>query len=330
MPVGQSRRRTSGHDPDRESLRWSESSLACAERAHETTELIHVMDREGDCLELFALLLEYDQRFVIRLSHNRRLSSGRRAQSDKLFEALSAAPIMLERDVVLSRRRKSRNKKQAKKFPARERRGAHLAVRAQTHEIYPANGAPDNVPASMVLSFVDVEEVEPPEGQEPARWRLVTTEPIDTPEQVAAVVDAYRQRWLIEEFFKAIKTGCRYQQRQLQTGHALAIDLAIECAIAWKLLLVRWLSRVEPEAPAARALTPSELGALTTLSIADNQPLPETPTAEDVLYAIARLGGHIRYGGPPGWLVLRRGFAKLAIAERLWMVMTNQKNLIND
>jgi hypothetical protein len=45
----------------------------------------------------------------------------------------------------------------------------------------------------------------------------VTTEPIATEQQVAAVVDAYRQRWLIEEFFKALKTGCQYQQLQLES-----------------------------------------------------------------------------------------------------------------
>ena len=65
----------------------------------------------------------------------------------------------------------------------------------------------------------------------------MTTEPIDTPEHIAASVDVYIKRWLIEEFFKAIKTGCRYEQRQLKTANALLIDLAIENVIAWRLLL---------------------------------------------------------------------------------------------
>ena len=36
----------------------------------------------------------------------------------------------------------------------------------------------------------------------------MTTEPIDTVEQVLRIVDWYRARWVIEEFFKALKTGC--------------------------------------------------------------------------------------------------------------------------
>lgn len=326
VPEGKSRRRTNQYDPNRESLRWGESVLACAEQSNKETELIHVMDREGDCLELFALLQEYEQRFVTRLAHNRRLSSGRSTETTKLFERLSVAPIVLEREVVLSQRGEGRSAKERKKHPKRKRRNATLAIRAETLEIFAANGVSANVPDSMTLNFVDVVELNPPDGCQPVHWRLVTTEPIDTPEQIAAVVDSYRMRWLIEEFFKAIKTGCRYQERQLRTAEALCIDLALECAIAWKLLLMRWLSRAQPEAPAARALTPSELGALTELCAANGHPLPPNPTVKDALYAVAQLGGHIKYHGPPGWLVLRRGIADLAIAERLWLRMNRIRN----
>lgn len=330
VPEGKSRRRTDPYDPDRESLRWGESVLACAEKGPDGTEIIHIMDREGDCLELFALLLEYDQRWVIRLAHNRRISPGRAAESAKLFERLSAAPLFFKRDVVLSQRGKQRSAKNEKKFPARERREATLAVRAQTLEIFPANGASANVPKSITLNFVDVEEVDPPEGCEPVRWRLATTEPIDTAEQIAAVVDMYRTRWLIEELFKAIKTGCRYQQRQLKTSNALLIDLAIETAIAWNLLLMRWVPRTTPEAPALRVLTPSQLGALVVLTEARGKPLPANPTAQDVLSAVAQLGGHIKYHGPPGWLVLRRGFDDLAVAEQVWMAMSQEAPQLRD
>lgn len=324
VPEGKSRRRTDPYDPDRESLRWGESVLACAEKSPDSTEIIHIMDREGDCLELFALLQEYEQRHVIRLAHNRRISSDRAPESVKLFEQLSTAPLFFKRDVVLSQRGKQRSAKNEKKFPARERREATLAVRAQSVEIFPANGASANVPKSMTLNFVDVEEVDPPEGCEPVRWRLATTEPIDTAEQIAEVVDMYRTRWLIEELFKAIKTGCRYQQRQLKTANALFIDLAIETAIAWNLLLMRWVSRTHPEAPASRVLTPSQLGALTVLTGARGTPLPFNPTAQDVLYAVAQLGGHIKYHGQPGWLVLRRGFEDLAVAEQIWKAMSQE------
>ncbi len=68
-------------DPDRESLRWIDSALLAGKLLHGRTEAVHLMDREGDSYELFAVLLEHEQRFVIRLSHDRRREGGRAANS---------------------------------------------------------------------------------------------------------------------------------------------------------------------------------------------------------------------------------------------------------
>lgn len=92
-------------------------------------------------------------------------------------------------------------------------------------EIFTVHSAPAHVPKSLTLNVVEVREVDPPKNEAPVIWRLATTEPVDTEEQVAAVVDAYRQRWLVEEFFKALKTGCRFQQLQLESSRALLIVL---------------------------------------------------------------------------------------------------------
>ena len=327
---GKRRRRDDPYNPDRESLRWGESVLACAERVTGGTELVHLMDREGDCLELFALMLEYNQRFVVRLAHDRRLSPGREAEESKLFGRLSTAPLFFEREVVLAQRGPARNLKEEKKFPARKRRRARLAVRAETLQICPSNGASANIPTSLCLNFVDVEEVDPPQGCEPVRWRIVTTEPIDTPENVAAVVDAYCCRWVIEEFFKTIKTGCRYEERQLETAEALHIDLAIESAIAWRILLMRWLSRAKPDAPATRVFTQEELMALRALSQTIRQPLPDNPTVRVAVAALASIGGHIQNNRDPGILVLRRGLAQLSTAVRVLAWVGKTERSIND
>ncbi len=39
--------------------------------------------------------------------------------------------------------------------------------------------------------------------------------------------------------------------------------------------------------------------------------LARHPTAHEALLAVAALGGHIKSNGPPGWLVLHRGFQDL-------------------
>jgi hypothetical protein len=121
--------------------------------------------------------------------------------------------------------------------------------------------------------------------------------PIDTPEQVAAIVDAYRARWVIEEFFKALKTGCAYEKRQLETFRALVNALAIFSVVAWRLLLLRYVSRTSPDAPAIGAITPRQVRLLQRIATMKGPgvpavKMPPNPTARDALLAIAKLGGH--------------------------------------
>jgi len=63
--------------------------------------------------------------------------------------------------------------------------------------------------------------------------------PIDTDSAIAFAVDCYRARWTIEEFFKALKAGCQFEWRQLESAHSLLNALAILVPVAWRLLLLR-------------------------------------------------------------------------------------------
>jgi hypothetical protein len=311
--------RLAQYDPDRESLRWHNTVHAVHERLCGTADALHVMDREGDSYELLADLLEHEQHFVIRLAHDRRLDSHtRRQQVPMLFETLEQASVVLEREVILGRRSGKRRAKEVTRFPARETRTTQLEVRAQRIEISTAKGTPAHLPTSLCLNFVEIREPAPPENEEPVLWRLVTTEPIDTPAEIERVVDAYRARWLIEEYFKAIKTGCTYEELQLEDAHGLLVALAIYSAVAWRLLLIRWLGRHQPDTAAASVLSHAQLEVLKAVRVRQNRPLPDSPTVKDVLLAIAALGGHLKRNGAPGWLVLRRGFDELLKYEIGW------------
>ncbi len=307
-------------DPDRESLRWHDAAVLTGELLHGKAAAIHLMDREGDSYELFALLREYEQRFVIRLRADRRLEPGRTApETPKLYESLHKSPLVFEREVTLSARPKPKGWRTTAVYPKRNRRLAELEVRAGARELFPSQSVAKHTPPSLELNFVEVKEPNPPDNEEPIVWRLVTTEPIDTAEQVAAVIDAYRQRWLIEEFFKALKTGCRYQQLQLESSRGLLIALAIESAVAWRLLLLRWAAQHRPDKPASSVVPGEQLKVLRAISKLDgNRPITSQATVRDVLLNVASLGGHIKNNGPPGWLTLRRGFDKLLTLHQGW------------
>jgi len=124
------------------------------------------------------------------------------------------------------------------------------------------------------------------------------------------VVDAYRSRWLIEEFFKAIKTGCGYEKRQFESLHALLIMLATTIPVAWRLLALRWASRSRPDAPASEVLTDLQIRILRGAD-PKKRGVPPRATVGQVTMAIARLGGHQKSNGQPGWQVLGRGMRRL-------------------
>ena len=146
-------------------------------------------------------------------------------------------------------------------------------------------------------------------------WLLYTTLPVDTKEQVLDVVDKYRARWAIEEFNAALKTGCAYEQREFETRDALLNILAISFPIACELLWLRSRARTDPDLPASEVLTPLQLRVLRALG---KRKLSSHPTAQDALFAVAGLGGHLKRNGPAGWVVLYRGMQKLLAYETGW------------
>ncbi|MDB4991365.1 MAG: putative transposase [Myxococcaceae bacterium] len=310
--------RDRGLDEDRESLRWHDAIHEVAERLEGKSRAIHVMDREADSYELLADLLEHEQRFVVRVCRDRLLGTGDPGGNTHLYAAMAGTDVLLERELQLSRRSKPNGAKAQRINPARAGRLAALRVRAGSFEIARNRDLPLHLPDVLHLNFVEVVEENSPEGQASVLWRLVTCEPIATAHDVAAVVDLYRMRWTIEEYFKAIKTGCNFEKLQLETGRALVMALAIYSAVAWRLLLVRWMQSERPDADAALVVNPTQLLLLERHMKKIRRPWPEQPTCRDVLLAIAAVGGHIPNNGLPGWQVLGRGFHALLLMEVGW------------
>ena len=58
----------------------------------------------------------------------------------------------------------------------------------------------------MTLTLVEATEVDPPEGVPIAHWRLLTTHPVADAADARRIVSFYRQRWIIEELFRTLKT----------------------------------------------------------------------------------------------------------------------------
>lgn len=184
-------------------------------------------------------------------------------------------------------------------------------------ELRRPDSQPTHLPLTLALNVVRVWEPDPPVGEAPVEWVLLTSEPIATIAEVLRVVDAYRARWCVEEFFKAIKTGCAYEQSQAEDYETLQKLLWLKIPIAINLLRLRDLAGHTPEAVATPQNTGLEPEALQVLA-AERRPTQGALTIVGVLYAIARLGGHLRNNGPPGWIVLTRGMQALQLRAEGW------------
>lgn len=293
-----------------ESARWSRGVDAAEAALQGATHAIHVMDREADSYSILEGLAGASRSFVIRAFQNRILVG----EEQRLRDAAKEAKRSFDREVPLSQR-PQRPGAPGKRHPGRRGRIARLRFSATAVEIPNTSRPARSGACSVRLHVVYVFEPKPPADESPVEWFLLTDLPISSPDEIAFVVDCYRGRWMIEEYFKALKTGCQYEKRQLESAHSLLNALAVLAPVAWRLLLLRHLSRHAPERPATAALTDTQLDVLRATA---KRPMPSRPTVKDAMLAIAGLGGHLPRNGDPGWLVLGRGMHDLLILELGW------------
>jgi hypothetical protein len=311
---------------DRESLRWRRGVAASAQCLATCDSVIHVMDREADDYALFSQIQELGHGFVIRLRSDRRAKRVDNDDECDEEEWLSLGKIALDtkgvfkREVPLSKRGAKRAPASLKNSPPRNARAATLHYGVTQVEISrPRYKLDFPVPSTLHLSLVRVWEPIPPGGDNAVEWLLLTNEPCETPDEIARIVDIYRSRWVIEDFFKALKTGCSLEERQLESRHALLNLLALFLPIATHLLWIRTCARDSPDVDASEVFTPLQL---TVLRHRSYRRMSERPTAKEALWALAGIGGHIANNGWPGWQVLGRGFVTFLEAVQTWKIAT--------
>jgi hypothetical protein len=292
----------------KESDRWGELVQSVHALTHERARVIHVMDREADSYRLLAQIVDAGGEFVVRASHlDRRLADGR-----TLEQSTDDVDLRLIREVPLTKRVAHRDQRRVRNAP-RVARSATLLVGTTSVTMKRswsmlAEDGPD-----LQLNVVRVWEVEPPDGEHPVEWHLITNLPVRTHAEVELIVDSYRRRWLIEELFKALKSGCRFEELQLESSEALRNALAVMLPVAVRLLALRHIARFAGARPASDVLNDLQIRVLRVYEHTRNMPLV---TARDAFLAVARLGGHIKNNGDPGWIVIGRGYEDLLTLER--------------
>jgi hypothetical protein len=283
---------------DKESVRWIDGFAHVNELAERLTEtrLTYIADREGDIYDLFveAPCPEQGADWLVRVQHRDRwLSDGR-----KLHAALVAAPVLTE--VRFER-------PAAKGRPARRVQQQVKAVRVTLK----APPRPDRTLADVTVTALLATELNPPTGEDPLEWLLLTNLPVQTPEQASEKLLWYLCRWQVEVYFKVLKSGCRIEELQLEKRERLEPALAFYMIIAWRVLYLTMLGRECPEMSCDAVFADAEWRAV--YLVTQRQPPPEQPPSLDTMVRmVASLGGFLnrKNDGFPGpktlWIGLQR------------------------
>ena len=287
----------------RESLLW----LHGTQHLPRDWRLVDVCDQGADTFEFLEHEVHSGRRFVMRAKHSRKIFAGHEASeaTHELKPYARDLPVLGTRTIDIQSQKGSSKRK--------ARKGAQFSVRAapilvcRPHAKYGHHG---NDPLPMWV--VCVREENPPRGEKPIEWMLLTNEPVHTLEDALRVIDWYRARWIIEEFHKAMEKGGKVEDRQFTTTSRLEPAIALLSVVATTLLNLREASR-QPDASTRLATTLFAPEYIEVLSAWRFKKIRTNLTVQEFFFALARLGGHQnrKHDHHPGWLVLWRGWMKL-------------------
>ncbi len=284
---------------DKESQRWLSTAEAAKPVLAHAAMVTEVSDRESDIYAKWARTPEAKFHILTRAMHDRPIEEGGR---------LSTAPLASAGMAVVEDLRERAGR------PARQ---AHLLVRyGEVTLKRPLKTAETGLPKTVRVSLVEVSEQDAPQGVEPVLWRLLTTHPIEDAAMAWRVVGWYRQRWIIEQFFRTLKQqGLQLEDSQIESAERLIKLTAIAARAACIIMQLVQARHGRSDQPAGVAFTPAEIVTLQALvpELEGKTALQKNPHAPGSLawagWAIAKLGGWDGYPNskPPGPITFRHG-----------------------
>lgn len=289
------------HTPieEKESVRWCETLLqgaAVAEHAPET-QCVCVADSESDIYEVLELGQQSSVDWIVRACQDRALAIPENTEktapqpSPHLWEQLFLTKPLFTKEIhVRGRKPKVPIDKRKRKQP-RDSRDATVEVRAAAVELR-APWRHDRELNNISVNVVLVSEVDPPKDDVPIQWMLLTSLPIEEVEQVKTVIQYYSLRWMIEVYFRTLKSSCRVEERQFETIDRMLNSLAIYMIVAWRALMICRIAREYPDISCEAIFEAEEWKPV--FCVVRQQPPPDKPpTLQTMVRMMGQLGGYI-------------------------------------
>jgi len=286
---------------DKESQRWLAVTAQASEVLSAARSVTVVSDQESDIYEHFARRAA-NAHLIVRACQNRKIKP-QPDVSALLFPFVDNLPEAGRFSVKIPA------------APGRKERVAELAVRFSRVELCkPLHGAASDLPDTISLMLIDVREMSARHEGEPVHWRLLTTHAVTSSDQARRIVDLYRMRWTIEEFFRTLKTaGFDIEEADIGDPKVMIKFVAAATVAAVTIMQLVRARDGTTDQQLAEAFEPDDQPVLEALSSQlegatsrQKNPHPNGSLAF-AAWVIARLGGWTAYYGKPGPKVMRQG-----------------------
>ncbi len=288
------------------------------------TRLICLADSEADIYEVMVEGMREPGTidWIIRACQNRALllENSQKHAEHYVRDAVLSRPALFERTIqVRGRKAKVACETRGRRQPRKSRK-AVVAVRAMRLTLRPPFRPDHRLPA-ITINVVSVSEVNPPPNDEPVEWLLLTSLPIDDIEQVQRVIQYYCVRWMIEVFFRVLKSGCRVEERLFEYMDRLLTCLAIYVIVAWRTLYVCRLGRSCPDISCEAVFEPAEWKSVWKVMRRENPPAHPPPLGM-FIRLVAQLGGYVnrKRADPPGPQTLWIGLQRMHDFATCWLM----------
>jgi len=317
-PAEKRRRRKRTHIKDKESRRWIDTLRQARKVAAQApgTQCVCIADSEADIYELFSEPLGGASiQWIVRACQNRALAKDGKKESDaarNIREAVESQPVQFVQEISVRGRAQPKVSCETRgRRQPREGRMAQVEIRAVTVTLR-GPPRPDGRLPDVVVNVVQVREIDPPNDDVPVEWLLITPLPIANVEQVREIIQYYTVRFLIEVFFRVLKSGCRVEKRRFADLKRLLPCVAVYLIVAWRTLMICRLGRSCPDLDCETIFEPAEWKSV-WMTVTRTKPPRRPPTLAEILPLIAQLGGYVNYPNrqdPPGpqtiWLGMQR------------------------
>lgn len=321
------RQKAKGHDraklaiEEKESFRWIESLRSAVKRTAKS-KLVVVCDREADIHDFFEEALNLGADVVVRLQHDR-------VVIDEAHDYFRVSEILAVTEV------KGETKVEIPQNGSRLKQEALMEIKYAPITISAHGRGPKTSQirhrSDIEMFVVDLWEKNPEKGEAPLHWRLFTTIEVRSKKDALKVVDYYRKRWMVETYFKALKTGCNVEKCRLQEAEKLTNYIALLSVVAWRILWMTHLNRHTPNESAEMMLTENEWKTLWLMRhrryIKEGKmealPPKKPPSVYEAVRWIAMQGGFLGRKGDkePGLITIWRGWLRLQTAVEVFEIM---------